>query len=91
VLKERNRLLVLARHGALSRLAVELVRFVVVTLAYVRREIVAPPLRGDAPCGWLVKVRGLALGRAVVGLPGMLGSRLQDRRRGARPGIPPLA
>ena len=44
-----------------------------VTLAYVRREIVAPPLRGDAPCGWLVKVRGLALGGALVRLPGHAG------------------
>jgi GT2 family glycosyltransferase len=91
VLKERNRLLVLARHGPLRRLAVELLRFVVVTLAYVRREIVAPPLRGNAPCGWLVKVRALALGGALVRLPGMLRSRLVDRRRATRSGMPPLA
>lgn len=86
-LKERNRLLVLARHGSLGRLVGELLRFVAVTLSYVRREIVAPPLRGDAPCGWLVKVRALALGGAILRLPGMLGSRVADarRRRGMRP------
>jgi N-acetylglucosaminyl-diphospho-decaprenol L-rhamnosyltransferase len=85
-LKERNRLLVLARHGPLRRLGLELLRFVAVTLAYVRREIVAPPLRGDAPCGWLVKVRGLALGGVLAGLPGMLRSRVDDRRAAGRGG-----
>jgi GT2 family glycosyltransferase len=89
-LKERNRLLVLARHGSLRRLGVELLRFVAVTLAYVQREIVAPPLRGAPPCGWLVKVRGQALAGAVVGLPGMLWSRLGDRRARARRGMRPL-
>jgi GT2 family glycosyltransferase len=88
-LRERNRLLVLARHGRVARLTTELLRFVAVTLAYVRREIVAPSLRGDAPCGWLVKVRVLALGGAVLHLPGMLVSRVGDARR--RRGMPPLA
>jgi GT2 family glycosyltransferase len=92
--KERNRLLVLARHGGPRRAVAELVRFVAVTLSYVRREVVAPPLRGDAPCGWLVKVRTQALAGALAGLPGMLRSRRQDAsRHGAarRRGMPPLA
>lgn len=96
-LRERNRLLVLARHGSLGTLAAQLVRFVLVTLSYVRREIVAPPLRGAAPCGWLVKVRGTALLGALPRLPGQLRSRRDDRARRRRTlgrggsGIPPLA
>jgi GT2 family glycosyltransferase len=89
-LKERNRLLVVARHDGLGRFLVELARFVGITLAYVRREIVAPPLRGDAPCGWLTEVRGLALAGALVRAPGMLRSRVGDRWRRRR-GMPPLA
>lgn len=80
-LRERNRLLVLARHGSLPLLVRELVRFVAVTLAYVRREIVAPALRGAAPCGWLVKNRGLALLGALPRLPGQVASGRADRRR----------
>jgi GT2 family glycosyltransferase len=86
--KERNRLLVVARHDPLGRLVVELARFVAITLSYVRREIVAPPLRGAAPCGWLTKVRLLALGGALLRIPGMLGSKAAAavrRRRGMRP------
>lgn len=80
-LKERNRLLVLARHGGAGRVLPQLVRFTLVTLAYVRREIVAPPLRGAPPCGWLVKVRGLALLGALPRLPGQLVSGWRDGRR----------
>jgi GT2 family glycosyltransferase len=80
--KERNRLLVLARHPSSgTTLGRELLRFTAVTLAYVRREIVAPPLRGAAPCGWLLKVRGLALLGALPRLPGQLLARRRDRRR----------
>ncbi len=80
--KERNRLLVLARHPSPSTsLAAQLVRFVAVTLAYVRREIVAPPLRGAPPCGWLLKVRGLAFLEALPRLPGQWASGRRDRRR----------
>jgi hypothetical protein len=93
-LKERNRLLVLARHGSPRRLAAELVRFVAITLSYLRREVVAPPLRGDAPCGRLVQVRGQALAGALAKLPGVLRSRRHDahHRDATRPrGMPPLA
>jgi GT2 family glycosyltransferase len=80
--KERNRLLVLARHPSSgTTLARQLVHFAAVTLAYGRREIVAPPLRGAPPCGWLVKVRGLALLGALPRLPGQLASGRRDRRR----------
>ena len=48
---------------------------------YVRREIVAPPLRGAPPCGWLLKVRGLALLDALPRLPGQWASGRRDRRR----------
>ena len=87
VLKERNRLLVLARHGRPGLLGAELVRFVAVTLSYARRDIAAPLLRGMAPSGWLVRVRLRALAGALVRLPVMLASRRRDR---ARPGMPPL-
>lgn len=80
--KERNRLLVLARHPSpATSLAAQLLRFVAVTLAYVRREVVAPPLRGAPPCGWLVKVRALALLDALPRLPGQWASGRRDRRR----------
>lgn len=80
--KERNRLLVLARHPSSSTsLAAQLARFVAVTLAYVRREIIAPLLRGAPPCGWLLKVRGLALLDALPRLPGQWASGRRDRRR----------
>jgi GT2 family glycosyltransferase len=79
--KERNRLLVLARHGSLGQLVRQLLRFAGITLRYVQREIVAPPLRGAPPCGWLLKVRGLALLDALPRIPGQRASRRRDRQR----------
>ena len=80
-LRERNRLLVLARHGSVGQLLRELVRFVAVTLSYGRREIAAPVLRGAAPCGWLVKIRVMAFLGALPRIPGQIASGRADRRR----------
>jgi GT2 family glycosyltransferase len=80
-LRERNRLLVLARHRPWPVLLAQLVRFAGITLRYVQREIVATTLRGAPPCGWLLKVRGLALLGALPRIPGQRASRRADRRR----------
>lgn len=88
-LKERNRLLVLARHAPTRRFGRQLLRYVAVTGSYVRRDVVAPLLRGDRPRWATVADRVAALVAAVPRLPGMLASRVRDRR--ARGGMQALA
>jgi GT2 family glycosyltransferase len=80
-LKERNRLLVLARHGTLGQLVGQVLRFTGITLKYVQREVLATTMRGAPPCGWLLKVRGMALLGALPRIPGQRASRRRDRRR----------
>jgi GT2 family glycosyltransferase len=79
--RERNRLLVLLRHGTTQQVALELVRFVLVTLSYLRRDVVAPVLRSRRPRTAIVRSRlGALRGAAALG-PAML----RDRRRPPRP------
>ena len=78
--RERNRLLVLLRHGDGARVASALGRFLLVTLSYVRRDVVARIARGERPTWASVRVRFAAMaGVARLG-PGMLRSRWSDRR-----------
>lgn len=83
-LKERNRLLVLVRHGSPSLLARALLRYVLVTLSYARRDVVAP-LRGGTPVR-PAQVRSRI--RALLGFvrlaPGMVASRREDARTAGR-------
>lgn len=77
--RERNRLLVLLRHGAARQIARELVRFVLVTLSYVRRDVVAPVLGGERPRTAIVRSRLGALRGAVALAPAMLRDRRHSR------------
>jgi len=72
---ERNRLLVLLRHASWTAFAGALGRFMTTTLSYVRRDLIAPPLRGGRPDVSIVAARLRALGGFVVRAPGMLRSR----------------
>jgi GT2 family glycosyltransferase len=78
-LKERNRLLVVATHDGGRAFARELLKYVLVTLSYVRRDVVAPVLRGAAPETASVAVRCAAACAALWRAPGHL------RRRRVRP------
>lgn len=80
-LKERNRLLVIARHRSAPELGRQLVRFAAVTASYLRRDVVAALRRGDRPWWGTVRTRASALCAAAPLLPGMLAARRRDRRR----------
>lgn len=88
-LKERNRLLVLARHASAGQVVRQLLHYLAVTGSYLRRDVVARLLRGDRPSWATVADRVAALVAAVPLLPGMLVSRARDRR--ARSGMRALA
>jgi GT2 family glycosyltransferase len=77
---ERNRLLVLTRHAPLRTAAGAFARSALVTLSYARRELLSPLLRGARPRGAIVGRRLGALLAAAWRAPGMLASRLHDRR-----------
>ncbi len=84
-LKERNRLLVLLRHGSFGLLARALVRYVLVTGSYARRDVVAP-LRSGAPVRpTQLTARLRAFGGFLRLAPAMLGSRRADRAAASRP------
>ena len=62
---ERNRLLVLARHGTTSTASAAALRSLLVTASYAWRDVLAPMLRGRAPrpdVAWR-RLRALGLGR----------------------------
>jgi O-antigen biosynthesis protein len=79
--KERNRLLVLLRHGSPGLIARALVRYLLVTLSYTRRDVVAP-IRAGAPIRPAqVRSRLLALAGFLRLAPAMVTSRRADKRR----------
>lgn len=88
-LKERNRLLVVARHGTIAQLGAQLLRFAAVTWSYLQRDVVAAILRGDKPWWGEVRTRAGAMAGALALLPAMLRARRLDRR--ARAGMDVLA
>jgi GT2 family glycosyltransferase len=77
---ERNRLLVLARHAPQSDVARALLRHVLVTASYARRDIVSPLLRGDPPRTESMRRRLRALAGVVRLAPAMV----SDRRPGSQ-------
>ncbi len=75
---ERNRLVVLATHAPRRVVLGSVVRFLLVTASYARRDTVAPLLRGARP-RW--QVVGLRLG-ALAGFARVLARRRAGRARG---------
>jgi GT2 family glycosyltransferase len=85
MLKERNRLLVLARHGSLRLVVRALVRYLLVTGSYARRDVL-DPLRAHEPVRPAqVTTRVRAFGGFLRWAPAMLRSRRADRS-GTSPG-----
>ncbi len=72
---ERNRLLTLARNAPLRRAATAVARSVLVTASYLRRDILAPLVRGRRPHAGIVAVRLRALASFARLLPGTLAAR----------------
>jgi O-antigen biosynthesis protein len=84
-LKERNRLLVLLRHGSPGLIVRALLRYVLVTLSYARRDVVSP-LRAREPVRPAqLRARLLALAGFLHLAPAMLVSRRSDRAAVLRP------
>jgi hypothetical protein len=85
VLKERNRLLVLLRHARPRLVAKALLRYLLVTGSYARRDVAAPWLAREPVRPGVVRARLAALvgfGRLA---PAMLASRRRDRASRLRP------
>jgi len=72
---ERNRLLVLARHAPRSVVARALLRYLLVTASYARRDVVSPLFRGDPPRREVVRRRLRALVGFLRRAPGMVSDR----------------
>jgi len=72
---ERNRLLVLARHAPRAVVARALLRYVLVTASYARRDVVSPLLRGDPPRREVVRRRLQALAGFLRRAPAMVSGR----------------
>lgn len=78
--RERNRLLVLLRHGRRRQVVAALVSFTLVTGSYLRRDVIAPVVRGRRPVWAIVASRVSALTGAILLAPAMIRSRRRDRR-----------
>jgi len=76
--KERNHLAVLTRHAPWSLVGGALVRYLLVTASYLRRDVVLPLLRGRRPRPVIVARRLRAFAAYLRLAPGML---LARRRR----------
>jgi hypothetical protein len=79
VLKERNRLLVLLRHASPRVVARALLRYLLVTGSYARRDVAAPLLAREPVRPAVVRARLAALVGAGRLAPAMLASRRRDR------------
>jgi GT2 family glycosyltransferase len=77
---ERNRLLTLARNAPPKPAAAAVARHLLVTVAYVRRDVVGPLLRGRAPRPETVLRRVRAFFAFLRLLPPVLGDRRRTRR-----------
>jgi GT2 family glycosyltransferase len=72
---DRNRLLVLARHGTATATARAATRFLLTTASYARRDVVRPLVAHRAPHSDIVRMRLSAFGSFVRLLPGTLRAR----------------
>jgi GT2 family glycosyltransferase len=70
---ERNRLLVHLRYAAPSAVGRALVRYVLITASYFRRDVASPLLHGDPPRGETVRRRLRAFAGFLRRAPGMTG------------------
>jgi hypothetical protein len=77
---DRNRLLVLARHGSIRRATRTAGRFLLVTESYLLRDVVAPLLHGHRPRATAVAGRLRSFGGFAWRLPSVLARRRRDRR-----------
>jgi hypothetical protein len=73
--KERNHLAVLTRHGSWSLLGRALMRYVLITVSYLRRDVVLPLLRGRRPRPMIAGRRLRALAAYLRLAPAMLLAR----------------
>jgi GT2 family glycosyltransferase len=80
---ERNRLITLVRDAPAGLAAAAVTRFVLVTLSYVRRDVLSRILRGERPSWEIVGRRLGALGAFARRVPGALADRVRLRRRRA--------
>jgi GT2 family glycosyltransferase len=78
---ERNRLLVLARHGGTRASASAVARFLVHTAGYVSTEVIGAPMRGDRAAWEAVTARVRAFRGYLQLGPAMRQSRRDDARR----------
>ncbi len=79
-LKERNRLLVLLRHGSARLVVMAILRYLLVTGSYARRDVVAPLRAGARVRPTQVNARLRAFAGFLRWAPAMVGSRRTDRR-----------
>lgn len=66
---ERNRLLVLMRHASVGSAARAVVRYLMATASYARRDILAPALGGQRPAGAIVGARMRAFAAFLLAAP----------------------
>ncbi len=78
---ERNRLLMLVKNAPARMAAREVVRFVLVTGSYARRDVLRPLLRGRRPRGTVVRRRMGSFVDFLRLLPAMLAARRRARSR----------
>jgi GT2 family glycosyltransferase len=76
---ERNRLLVLARHGTGWALVAAAARYLLATLSYARRDVLAPLARRRRTTPGVVVIRARAFSGFLRLLPGTLCDRWADR------------
>jgi GT2 family glycosyltransferase len=83
---ERNRLLVLARHGTPAESAVAALRSMLVTASYARRDVLAPVFAGRSPRPDVTWRRLRAGAAFATRVPAALAHRRDDRRGTRAPG-----
>jgi len=81
---ERNRLLVLARHATLRRWLSAVMRYLLSTASYVRRDVLSPLLRAERPRTDIVTTRLRSFLGFLVRAPSQLGDRRLTSRSGRR-------
>jgi hypothetical protein len=81
LLKERNRLLVLLRHGSAEAILRALLRYPLTTASYARRDIVAPLRAHERPRPAQVRTRLRAFAGFLRLAPAMVSARRRDRKR----------